>query len=152
MTLVTADRVRALLAAYGANPDRWPSAERDDARRLVALDPALAAEVADAAAFDTLLDTLPTPAPSPALRVALKDIPERARFGWTDRLAGLWPFFGAPWRPAAGLVAAAVIGIVVGVTTSDVSVADTAGLYADYDPIADAAAMASGAGFVEFLP
>lgn len=152
MTVVTADRVRALLAAYGANPDRWPSTERDDALRMVASDPDLAAEAANAGAFDNLLDTLPTPIPNPALRVALKDIPERAGMGWVDRLAGLWPFFGAPWRPAAGLVAAAVIGIVVGVTTSDVSVADASGLYADYDPVADAAAMASGAGFVEFLP
>lgn len=152
MTDVTPDRVRALLEAYGADPQRWPTAEREDARRLIAADPLLAAEIDEAAAFDTLLDALPAPEPSPALRVALKDIPERARFDWADRLFALWPF-GAPWRPAAGLVAAALVGVVVGISTPDQPSADTTGLYAyNYDPISDAAAIASGASLVDFQP
>lgn len=151
MNDVTADRVRALLDAYGADPGRWPEAERAAARRLVAADPALAAEFAEAAAVDTLLDALPDPAPSPALRVALKDIPDRARLGWADRLAALWPF-EAPWRPAAGLAAAAVVGIAVGFATPETSTADATMTVAYYDPVADAAAVASGASALEFRP
>ena len=149
MTDVTPDRVRALLEAYGADPQRWPADEREEARRLIAADPLLAAEIA---AFDTLLDALPAPLPNPALRVALKAIPERARFDWADRLFALWPF-GAPWRPAAGLVAAALVGVVVGIATPDPSSADAGSQYAYYyDPISDAAAIASGASLVDFQP
>ena len=151
MNDLTADRVRALLDAYGADHGRWPQAERAAAQRLMAADPALAAEVAEAAAVDTLLDALPDPAPGPALRVALKAIPERDRLGWTDRLAALWPF-EAPWRPAAGLAAAAAVGLVIGLATPETSTADAALTVAYHDPVADAAAMASGASALEFRP
>lgn len=154
MTGMTRDRVRALLAAYGADPERWPVGEQEAAERLLATDPVLAAEVAEAEALDRLLNALPAPAPSPALRVALKDIPDRARLGWAGRLASLWPF-GPPWRPAAGLVAAAVLGIFVGIATSEPSTADSevaATFIYDDDPVASVAAMASGAGTLETLP
>ncbi len=151
---MTKDRVRTLLAAYGADPERWPAAERAAARQLLPTEPDLAAEYADARAFDSLLDALPSPAPSRALRVALKDIPNRAAAGWAGRLAWLWPF-GAPWRPAAGLVAAAVLGVLVGIVTPEPTTAD-AGVptiyYYDDDPVASVAAMASGAGSLETLP
>jgi len=153
MTDMTVDRVRALLAAYGADPERWPAAERAAAERLLADDPALASEFADARAFDSLLDALPAPAPSPALRVRLKDIPDRARLGWTAPLAWLWPF-GTPWRPAAGLVAAALLGVIVGIATPETTTAasDVATTFTyDDDPVASVAAMASGAGSLETL-
>lgn len=145
------DRVRALLAAYGADPDRWPAHERDAAQRRIAASPELASEVADAAALDSFLDALPTPVPSPALRAALKDIPDQAAQSWADWHAGLWPF-GAPWRPAAGLVAAAVVGIMVGIASpsTDTVTTETTSVAA-YDPVADVAALASGAGTLESL-
>jgi len=158
VTEVTRDRVRALLVAYGADPGRWPAAERIAAERVLAADPMLAAELAaeraDAQMLDNLLDTLPVPAPSPALRVALNDIPDQARLGWAGRLATLWPF-GAPWRPAAGLVAAAVLGVLVGIATPEPTTADSdvaASFIYDDDPVASVAAMASGAGSLETLP
>lgn len=160
MTEMTSDRVRALLAAYGADPQRWPQPEREAAWRLADADPGLASEIAETAALDGLLDALPVPAPSPALRVRLKSIPDRARLRWADRLAAFWPF-GAPWRPAAGLVAAALVGIVVGFTTPEITssnteLADTDAsgtiiAIAAYDPVAAGAAMASGAGALEIL-
>lgn len=154
MTDITRDRVRDLLAAYGADPGRWPAAERDAAERLLSEDPTLAAEVADARAFDQLLDALPDPVPSPALRVVLKDIPDRSRPGLAASLAWLWPF-GTPWRPAAGLVAAAVLGVVIGFATPEATTADstvsTTFIYDD-DPVASLAAFASGAGSLESLP
>ncbi|GHD47116.1 hypothetical protein GCM10017083_17060 [Thalassobaculum fulvum] len=156
MTEVTTERVRTLIDAYGADPERWPADEREAARRLVDADPALAAELAEAAAFDALLDALPAEAPRPALRVALNAIPDRARLRWSDRLATLWPF-GAPWGPAAGLVAAALFGVVIGVTVpdpaavTDAASSGTATTTVAYDPVAAVAAMASGAGDLEYL-
>lgn len=154
MTDVPRERVRALLDAYGADRGRWPAAERATAERVLAGDPVLAAELADARALDGLLDALPAPEPSPALRVTLRDIPDRAELGWAGRLAALWPF-GAPWRPAVGLLAAAVLGIVVGIATSEPTSADSevgvTYIYDD-DPIASVAAIASGAGSLETLP
>jgi len=155
MSEMTTERVRTLIDAYGADPERWPADERDAARRLVETDPVLSAELADAASFDALLDALPAPAPRPALRVALNAIPDRARLRWSDRLATLWPF-GAPWGPAAGLVAAALFGVVIGVTVPDpAAVTDAASsgttTTVAYDPVAAVAAMASGAADLEYL-
>lgn len=157
---ITHDRVRALIAAYGADPQRWPGAEREAAWRLAQADPSLASEIAGATALDALLDALPASVPSPALRVRLKSIPDRARLGWADRVAAFWPF-GAPWRPAAGLVAAALVGIVVGFTTPEITASNTEWADAEtggatiavaaYDPVAAGAAMASGAGALEIL-
>jgi hypothetical protein len=155
MSEMTTERVRTLIDAYGADPERWPADDRDAARRLVEADPVLSAELADAASFDELLDALPAPAPRPALRVALNAIPDRARLRWSDRLATLWPF-GAPWGPAAGLVAAALFGVVIGVTVPDpAAVSDAASpgttTTVAYDPVAAVAAMASGAADLEYL-
>jgi hypothetical protein len=155
MTQISTERVRALVAAYGAGPQRWPAAERADALRRIAEDPALAAEIEDAARLDALLDALPDPAPNPALRVALKNIPDRSGASLLDRLAAIWPFAGAGWRPATGLAAAAVLGIVVGFSTPESSLANpgntASGEFAVYDPVANAAAQASGADFLETL-
>jgi hypothetical protein len=87
--------------------------------------------------------------------VALNAIPDRARLRWSDRLATLWPF-GAPWGPAAGLVAAALFGVVIGVTVPDpAAVSDAASpgttTTVAYDPVAAVAAMASGAADLEYL-
>jgi len=110
MTRVTHDRVLALIAAYGGDPARWPEAEREAAVALMSGDPALAHAAEDARTLDLTLDTLATPHPDPALRVALKEIPERG-IGLMDLITG-WV---GVWRPAAGLAAAAVLGIVIGV-------------------------------------
>lgn len=155
MTGMTKDRVRELLAAYGADAERWPEAEREPARRLAASDPGLASEIAEAAALDALLDAMPVPAPSPALRVRLKAIPDRAPARWAERLSALWPF-GAPWRPAAGLVAAALVGVLVGFTAPQPPQPDGEWIEADiagptYDAVSAVAAMASGAGDLEML-
>lgn len=153
MTDVAVDRVRTLIDAYGADPDRWPAAERDAALRIVETDPTLAAELADARALDRLLDAVPAPLPNPALKAALKAVPERARLRWSDRLAAFWPF-GAPWRPAAGLAAAALVGIVVGLTAPDGATGsgqEDGLVTVAYDPVSAVAAMASGAGALEYL-
>ena len=64
---VTLDRLRALLDAYGAAPERWPEPERDAARRLCAESTAAAAMLRQAAELDRLLDAASIQPPSPAL-------------------------------------------------------------------------------------
>ena len=106
---MTKDRVLALVDAYGGDPARWPAAEREAAVALLSGDRDLARAADEARRLDVTLDTLPMPRPNPSLRVALKEIPER-RGSLFELIAG---WFGV-WQPAAGLAAAAVLGIAIG--------------------------------------
>jgi len=105
-------RLQALIAAYGADPARWPAGEGATLTAALQADPALRAEWADAQALDAALASLPAPAlpeslaarilqqapaaaqaasalsstPAPA---AAKPLPSatnrpRPRFGWRD--------------------------------------------------------------------
>lgn len=114
MTEITRERVLALIDAYGSDPVRWPDAEREGAIALLSGDPDLARAAEEARTLDFALDTLPAPFPNPALRVALKEIPE-SHGGLLEMIAS---WFGV-WRPAAGLAAAAVLGIALGVANPD---------------------------------
>lgn len=113
-TTITKARVLALVDAYGGDPARWPAQEREAAVALLSGDRELARAADAARRLDLMLDSLPVPQPSPALRVALKEIPERGN-PLLEMIAG---WFGL-WRPAAGLAAAAVLGIVIGVANPD---------------------------------
>src|SRR5262245_16982872 len=64
---VTIDRLGELLAAYGARPDRWPSAERAAALGLLFASREARARRDAAAALDTMLDRVPALAPAPEL-------------------------------------------------------------------------------------
>lgn len=64
---VTIERLRALLDAYGAAPERWPEDERAAAEALVAQSAAARAFREEAAALDRALDTVPSAPPSPLL-------------------------------------------------------------------------------------
>lgn len=144
---MTKARVLALVDAYGGDPARWPQREREAAVALLSGDRDLARAAEEARHLDLMLDSLPAPRPNPALRVALKEIPERGS-PLLDLIAG-WVGL---WRPAAGLAAAAVLGIVLGVANPDlplpgfgatatVSAAETT---ADTDTYSLAAASAVG--------
>ncbi len=103
---MTRDRALAILAAFGAEPARWPAAERAALAALARQDPDVAAALARARALDTAIARwLARPGPRPvmddatAARAALR----QARADG-DGLAGMRP---APrWR---GLAAAAAI-------------------------------------------
>jgi len=56
---VTLDRVRTLLDAYGADPARWPAAERAAALELLARSPDARACRVAAARLDDALDAVP---------------------------------------------------------------------------------------------
>lgn len=121
---VTVARFRDLVAAYGANSARWPEAERDAARALIAASAEARDIVARAERLDTALAALPADVPDAALSrlMAATAFPPSRRstralaagFDWRGMMAGvLWP-------RAAGLAAIAVLGIVVGLASEPV--------------------------------
>lgn len=92
------DRFEQILEAYGADPRRWPDAEREAAQAFAAADGAEAIKVATA--LDAALDLARDEAPPSDLLTA-RILKQRARA--TD------------WRgPALGLAACALLGVVVG--------------------------------------
>lgn len=118
----TLERLKALLDAYGASPDRWPTDERAGAEALLKSNSGAQVLAADTQRFDALLDTAPTVAPSPELygrvlaafdRIAAQPSVRRV----VDRVAGIvWP--GAPlWQPSAALAVSLVAGLLLGVVS-----------------------------------
>lgn len=66
-TTMTLDRLRQLLDAYGASPERWPDNERNAATVLLSDSTAARGARDDAARLDALLDLVPARQPSPQL-------------------------------------------------------------------------------------
>lgn len=118
---MAAERFAVLLDAYGANPSRWPEAERAAAETYAAAH-AASHPLAAAAALDAVLDRLvaePTGASFHARVLATFDAvaAERKR-GPSAMLRALfdiiWP--GAPlWQPASAFAVSLAAGIVLGV-------------------------------------
>lgn len=113
-------RLEVLLDAYGADPARWPAAERAAALALLAADPAAQAWLEQARRLDRALDALP-PAPAPAGNLAAC-----IRAAAQQRDAG--PAAPKPipvpansnrpaWRFPAALVASALFGLWLGFAT-----------------------------------
>jgi hypothetical protein len=105
---MTPQRLAALIAAYGAEPARWPAAERAAAEAaLQESAPAQALQVAERA-LDAALDAWPAPKVTLQLRErSLKGAPREGvvRLGWR-RL----------WLTGAGLAAACGVGLIAGIT------------------------------------
>lgn len=104
--MMTAERFLALVAAWGADPRRWPADERAAAEAFAAARPDVARPaLAEADAVDAVLHASPVPAPSAGLRervlASAVEAGLRARRDgrrWLDRL-GL--VLGAGWAAAA---------------------------------------------------
>jgi hypothetical protein len=82
-------RMQDLIAAYGADPSRWPQGERlaqEAVQALAAESPALAEALARAHAQDADLDAaLPVPSPSAGLRARiLAQSPQPRRAWWRE--------------------------------------------------------------------
>lgn len=108
------DRFQELLDAYGADPRRWPEAERGAAIAFLSDSAEAQARAARARALDALLEEAGPPAAPKldpeALAASITRTPQRpARREWP----GPWTAsFG--WPGLAGLAAAALAGFLVG--------------------------------------
>lgn len=110
--LMNLERFAVIVDAYGADPRRWPAAERDAAQAFATTDARASVLLAEALALDAGLDALPIPEPaSAALRRAAMPLPITARSSrWQELLALL-----GGWRLALPAMAVALImGINVG--------------------------------------
>ena len=131
MKTLSADRFKAIVEAYGADPLRWPDAERPAALRFLAKDSRARAWLDEARALDGLLDAgLETAGPEaeqaqldrvlgrmllkPATNVVA--FPRRQVLPRADRrvLPWLWTGIGL-----AACIAGATIGTKVGLSSMD---------------------------------
>jgi hypothetical protein len=117
--MITLDRLKVLLDAYGADPGRWPDEQSDAARELLSHSAEARLYVQQASVLDTLLDTAPLTAPPgldpAALAARIMRIPARV-----TAVATAWRFsFG--WPNFATLAAAAVFGLMIGSTDIQIS-------------------------------
>lgn len=109
------DRLKELIAAYGADHRRWPEAERAIALALLQRLPELRVEFDRMAALDATLDRWPSPAPridAAALAARISATPQHRPTVVAKAWRFRWPDFA--WPNAAGLAAAAVAGFLVG--------------------------------------
>jgi hypothetical protein len=111
-TLMDNDRLDRLLAAYGADPARWPQGERAAAMRLFAERPRPEA-LAAASRIDGLLDAWVPASASLSLRERIAASAPRPR---GEKSVWRSPMF---WLSGAGLAAAGVMGLMVGVSLSE---------------------------------
>ena len=146
--MMTEERFRILIEAYGAAPARWPEAERLAAARFAATDPAAHAILEEALKLDGLMAALPTPdmplslvdkvlesaAVETLVAAAAAPKPAQAPEGFWRSVRALWPL--APrWAPMGVLAGAAALGMVVGLNLESV-ISPEAGLYAANEQVA----------------
>jgi hypothetical protein len=110
-------RFRRLIAAYGADPARWPPGQRGRAEALLARSPTARALLAEAQAFDSLLLADAKPPADEQLAAAIMartiDVPQERAPAPARAVALEWSL-SRLWPQAVGLAAAAVLGLVVG--------------------------------------
>jgi hypothetical protein len=114
-------RFRRLIAAYGADPARWPPGQRRRAEALLARSTAARALLAEAQTFDTLLLADAKPPADERLAAAVIARATAALQQRTPAIARArdsafeWPLFRL-WPQAVGLAVAALLGFVIGWT------------------------------------
>ncbi|MBT5455661.1 MAG: hypothetical protein HOK82_03575 [Rhodospirillaceae bacterium] len=121
--LITLDRLKDLLAAYGARPDLWPAVERAAAQALIDSSDQASALYAEEQALDALLRQVAEPEVSAALHgrvrsIALPPAPAPSASLPARMLEWLRPQSQMAWQGA--VVAAGILGIVAGVGISAV--------------------------------
>lgn len=112
-SVLSMDRYKALLAAYGARLELWPEAEREAARAFLASSAEARRLAADEAGLDALFTAIETAAPSPRLARRLAELPVS-----NPQPQRLWPFRRV-WLPAIAWAAAAAVGVVIGSLTPE---------------------------------
>ncbi len=127
---IDGDRLRRLLEAYGAEPARWPEAERQAALTLLATHSNAVRLRAEAAELDAWLDEAAVPQPSPELMADV--LAAASPSPWRRWAAALWPF-GPIWRPASALALACALGILAGSLVPGAELINGAQLEAEID-------------------
>jgi hypothetical protein len=128
--MMTRERLLEIIAAYGAEPGRWPAAERSAAEALLATSVEARSAREAALGLDRLLDGLPVPRSDleagtvAACAIAAAQDASRRRIA-TSRRGWFWLAPGV-----AGLAAAAVAGFFIG--WAEVDAARAADQYTDY--------------------
>jgi hypothetical protein len=107
--LMTMDRLKSLLDAYGASPARWPAEERAAAEAMIASSEAARAAFAEASRLDSLLDSAAPPPPVDRLAWRLRGIGPKAE----PAVASLRPRRG--WMGSLARAAAVVLAVAGGV-------------------------------------
>ncbi|RSB46277.1 MULTISPECIES: hypothetical protein [Brevundimonas] len=120
MTTMNLERFEYLADAYGADLRRWPEAEREAARLLMAADPRAGVVLTESDLVDAFLDAAPRQAPSHALRERVIADAAGARLG--QRRRGLGPL---AWMSGAGWAAAACAGVAFGMVLTGQMTAET---------------------------
>src|SRR5712691_264988 len=131
-----------LLDIHGARLQRWPSAERHWAERLLAADAKARAARDEARRLEALLDRYAPRVDERAagrIRHRLSVLPARRRHGawWSWSLP--WDEFGLAWPSLATFATVAVLGVLVGLGSIDVPQLDSgefdiSGLVLDASP------------------
>lgn len=138
-------RLRALIEAYGAQPRRWPAAEREQARALLDASPEARQWLEQARTTDAMLDGVAArPAPA-ALRDRLLARTPSPRRGWRHALAALWRELGGWSLAGPALAAGLALGVGMGVGLSPLPPTD--GL--DDDTLYQLAGLEAGADAYE---
>ena len=107
MKAMSLEEFQELVAAYGANPGRWPAARRAAAEALLASSEAARACARREAELDVQLAACELPALDSTLERRLNEIPIRTARPARLRLRALW-------APALACAAAAVCGVWLG--------------------------------------
>jgi len=100
-------RFEALISAYGAEPARWPAAEREMALAFLSAQPDAGAMAEAERTLDDALDAWKPQFPTMALRNAILAASPPFR-------RGVGPNWRTLWLSGAGLAAACAVGVVVG--------------------------------------
>ena len=100
-------RLSQLLDTYGADPGRWPAAERAAAMALLAASDAARAQQRIAAQLDGALDSWEVSPPSRSLRSAVIATAQPPRSRWHASLVELWRDLGG-WQLAGPAFAASL--------------------------------------------
>lgn len=119
---MTEDRLEQLIAAYGAEPRRWPSGERVAAERLLSASASARGLMTQARALDAALDASPRPIASRAQ--IDRAVGSALAQGLKPRTLRRWGWGSLAWLAGAGWAAAACAGVVAGVGLNERLTAD----------------------------
>jgi hypothetical protein len=131
---VSAERFRALVETYGAQPERWPAEERHALGALDAESDDARAWLSEQRRLDDALDRAADIVPSPVLLRRVAEIPLRHQAASPSWMGGA---LGRLRNALALGAAVAAIGMVVGMTVPDLGVQEDSG--GDWDELSSLA-------------